>query len=116
MPFAEKLVSLLSVKPLNVSAKAIDLQTEDERVFCDARILTDLRPVFGSDSAATPEGLTIVHILKLGYDQGGERHRDFYVALNADDLQTLRKVIDRAEAKAKSLKNAIRDFRYIGRS
>jgi len=113
--FKEKLVMLLSVKSHDLVAKARDLQTEDERTFCDARILTDLRPIFGKSIADGPEALTIVHLLKLSYDlTGGDDHRNFYVSLDAKDLESLKKVILRAEEKAKSLKEKIKTVRFAG--
>ena len=111
------LLALLSIEKLSLNAKAVDLQTEDERTFCDARILTDLRPVFGPHVSEGPKAMVIVHLLKLGYHQASaDRHQDFYVSLDADDLKTLRKIIDRAEEKAKILKATVINFDYLARS
>lgn len=111
------LIALLSIEELELSAKAWDLQTDDERSFCHGRILTDLRPVFGVDVSEGPKAMVIVHLLKIGYQQFGvEKHKEFVVSLDAEDLKTLRKLVDRAEAKAKSLKAAITNFSYLARS
>jgi hypothetical protein len=115
--FKETLRNLLSADEFALASKVYDLQTDDERTFCRARILTDLRPVFGSRIEDGPEGLVIVHLLKLGFDQASERkHDEFYVSLDADDLKTLKGVIDRAEAKARSLRSAIKEVRIFGSS
>lgn len=114
--FKDRLVKLLNVKGVGIAAKAVDLQTDDERTFCGVRILTDLRPVFGSNIADGPEGMVIVHLLKLGYHQTGiDRHVNFYVSLDSDDLKMLRKVIDRAEQKANALKATMSRLPYLGR-
>jgi hypothetical protein len=97
-----------------MATKAYDLQTEGERTFCDARILTDLRPVFGKDIASGPAGMVIIHRLKLGYHNSEGEHRTFYIALDAEDLVTLKKAIDRAELKARSLKSIVKDVPFLG--
>jgi hypothetical protein len=114
--FAGKLLTLLNAEVFALVAKAHDLVTENERTFCHARILTDLRPIFGSVVEDGPRAAIVMHTLKLAFHQQGSNddHGEFYVALDADDLQTLRKLIDRAEAKAKSLAAANRNIRLFG--
>lgn len=111
--FKEKLRTLLSSEFFSIVAKAYDLATE-ERTFCTARILTDLRPVFGARVEDGPQAMVVLHTLKLVYHEGSKRHEEFFVALDADDLKALRKVIDRAEAKADTLRPAVRDIRLFG--
>lgn len=112
--FKEVLATLLDAEPFAMATKAYDLQTEGERTFCDARILTDLRPVFGKDIASGPAGMVIIHRLKLGYHNSEGEHRTFYIALDAEDLVTLKKAIDRAELKARSLKSIVKDVPFLG--
>lgn len=112
--FKGKLSILLGAEVFSVVAKAHDLATDDERTFCQARILTDLRPVFGPRVEDGPRGMVAVHILKLAYHQGGDKHQQFYVALDSDDLQDLKKVIERAEAKAATLNSVIKNVRIFG--
>lgn len=115
--FKSKLLTLLSAEPFTLLSKAQDLQTDDERTFCRARILTDLRPVFGTNIEDGPKGVVIVHLLKLGFHQTSseaKHHDEFYISLDADDLQTLKKVIERAEAKAKILRSTITNLPVLG--
>jgi hypothetical protein len=51
-PFAERLSTLLNLECLLLAARAMDIGTEHDRVFHDARIFTDVRPVFGPDVSA----------------------------------------------------------------
>src|ERR1700730_15561394 len=44
--FRKNLLVLLEAETFALNANAYDLATDDERAFCSARILTDLRPVF----------------------------------------------------------------------
>jgi hypothetical protein len=112
--FKASLITLLNADLFALAAKAYDLKTDDERTFCHARILTDIRPIFGQHIEEGPKAMVVVHLLKLGYHQGNEKHQQFYVSLDAQDLETLRKVIDRAEAKAKTLKSAVKGTRLFG--
>jgi hypothetical protein len=112
--FEKKLLTLLSADAFTLISKAADLQTDDERNFCSARILTDLRPVFGPKIEDGPKGVVVVHLLKIGFHQSSQRnHDEFYVALDGDDLQTLKKVIERAESKAKVLKSSAGNMRFL---
>ena len=112
--FKRKIVTLMGAGVLGIASKIVDLRTEDERVFCTGRILTDLRPVFGSRLEDGPQGMIVVHLLKLSYHSAADKHQEFYVSLDSDDLQTLRTLIDRAEAKAKSLSASLGNIRLFG--
>lgn len=97
---------ILSISFNIVAIKAKELQLESERTFCDARILTDIRPVFRDKVGDKPEAMIVVHTLKIvAHEATG--HKEFYVALDAEDIQSLKKTLERAEDKARSLKNII---------
>lgn len=93
---------LLNIKTLNTLSKAIRLQRDGERIYCDARIISDIRPVFGDDVEERPISAVITHTLKLGYDVMGE-HKEFFVVLDEQDLNALQGVIERAQAKGDTL-------------
>jgi hypothetical protein len=116
--FRLKLITLLAADFFGIVSKAWDLKTDDEHVFCNVRILTDLRPVFGSSVDEGPKAMVVVHQMRLGYDPSGhiEKHEDFYLTLDADDIRTLRKALDRAETKARSLGAMIKNVRILGLS
>jgi hypothetical protein len=100
--FTERLAALLALNSLNtIALKAKELQLESERTFCEARIITDVRPVFGENVDDSPS-MIIVHTLKLGFHESG--HKDIYVALDAADIASLKKTLERAEDKARKLK------------
>lgn len=98
-----RLARLLEIQTLSLVSKASDLRNEHQFLFCDARILTDLRPVFGSDPSNRPIGAVINNILKLDY-HAASGHEEFYVALDLGEIAKLIEVLRRAEAKAQSLK------------
>jgi hypothetical protein len=102
----DRLARLLALDSLNlIDAKAKELQSEAERTFCDTRIVTDLRPVFGSNVAGSPDAMIIVHTLKIGYhDAGDQKHKEMYFALDTDDIGKLAEALRRAQDKTKALK------------
>ena len=114
--YAAKLLVLLGANSFAIVTKAIDLATEDERTFCQARILTDLRPIFGQKVEDGPQAMVLVHLLKLDFHQQGNArdHGEFYVSLNAAELGELKQVIERAELKARSLSSLLKDVSVFG--
>ena len=78
--------------------------TENDRIFCGARILSDIRPVF-TDSLESASAAVIIHNLQIGFhDSGTGVHKEFYVALDNQDIQKLKEIILRAEKKTQALK------------
>jgi hypothetical protein len=86
---------------VGVTAKALDVMTDQDRVFCNARILSDIRPVF-TTSLESASAAVIVHTLRIGFHQD-DKHQDFYFALDGSDLKALKEIILRAEKKTKAL-------------
>ena len=100
--FLKKMQVLLSVSGITILAKAQALQRDHEHIFHDAKILTDLRPVFRS-SEEEPQDMIVEYTLKIVYHDG-PIHKELYMALDAKDIADLRSTLDRAERKALSLK------------
>ncbi|HTW64475.1 MAG TPA: hypothetical protein VME17_07665 [Bryobacteraceae bacterium] len=100
-----KLILLLSVETLVISAKAFDVQHEYEKLFIAARIVTDTRTVF-NQAGTEAVGTMIVHNLNIKYSEGGE-FKEVFIALDDADIAKLRKVLDRAEAKTSVLEKLI---------
>lgn len=97
-----RLTKLLSTPSIEIPSKARSLMTEHENSFCEARILTDIRPVFGSDVLAKPSTAVLMNTLKISYHHGTSL-RSFFVILKRDDLDQLSELIDRAKAKTETL-------------
>lgn len=105
--FTRDLAALLGCdESLGVTAKVLSVRREYGNVYCSARILTDVRPVFGPDPARAPLAAAIIHMLHISHHEGDSRE-DFYVALDAEDLRKLRDQVDRALKKEASLKSVI---------
>ncbi|MFN6526382.1 hypothetical protein [Nostoc sp. ChiSLP03a] len=112
--FKRRLSSLLKALEnigfsLDISDKASDLLIEYERIFSDSRIVTDIRPVFDSETERKVEAAILIHTLKIQY-KDAEGTKEFYVALDSDDLDNLHEqiviAIDNRDALGSVLKKA----------
>jgi hypothetical protein len=112
--FQQKLEIILGAEEMSLTSKAKNIAIQDERTFCSARIMTELRPVFSDGSTPQPRAMVLAHRLKIKYHAGSSEHKEFYLALDTEDLKELRKLIDRAEAEAKSLESILPDFHLFG--
>lgn len=98
------LYAFLRSKQLFYASKVNGLLTEYGNLFLRARIVTDIRPVFGIRPEEAPEAGVIIHNLHIHYQAHSEGdHKDFYIALDSKDIQILKAALERAEAKEKSL-------------
>lgn len=110
----ERLSRLLEIELLKISAKAATLQTEHERLLCSARVLTDARPVYGASASDKPAAMIITHELKLTFHEGPRGTlQEIYIGLGPGELEELRSQLQRAEEKAKSLREALRPTQII---
>jgi hypothetical protein len=100
--------TLLSIETLRTLSKGLGLQRAGERLYCEAQILSDIRPVFGDDVSSRPVGAVVTHTLRIQYHEG-EGHKEFYVVLDSEDLQAIKEVVDRAHAKAETLRGLLKD-------
>lgn len=103
--FVQKLETILGLESPAFLAKAGVLQRDHEHIFHAAKILTDLRPVFHAPDEP-PTDVILEYTLKIVFHDGG-RHREMYMALDAQDIAHLREAIDRAEKKTASLKSLL---------
>ena len=102
--FQARVTELLSFDyPLGVIAKSVEVMLENEHNFHSARVLSDLRPIFGNDPSEQPAACVILHQLKISYHEGNQL-KEFFITLSTEEIRQLRTVLNRAEAKAQSLK------------
>ena len=104
----KRLTKLLSVQSANIASKAKSLMFEHNHIFQSARIFTDVRPVFGQDITEAPVAYVIVHMVRIRYFEDGQI-KEFFAALDTNDVQKLNDVTERAKLKVKSLKSAMQD-------
>jgi hypothetical protein len=90
---------------ISTASKAHSLLTDHQNLFINSRLFSDVRAVF-SDDASSIKAAVLVHNLVIHYEQD-EEHKDFHVSLDEDDIGILRAILDRAETKARTLRNAL---------
>jgi hypothetical protein len=103
----KRLISLLDIPSLKLWAKASDVQHQYEEIFFAARILSDIRTVFGPDGIK-PLGAMVVHNLKISSVGGRHQQHDQFFALDNADLELLQDAIQRAKDKTASLEGIIK--------
>jgi hypothetical protein len=104
---AEFVAALTALEGLTSTAKALDLVLDHEHVFREARIITDIRPIFGGAVEDEPAGAAIISTLSLEhYNTSGDDGK-FQVALDEHDLRQLRDRADRALTKTETLKELL---------
>ena len=108
--FVENLKRLLTKETsIEVTGKASTLQAEQERVFTDARILTDLRPIFAADVDVGATAMMINHTLRITFATM-DRVEEIYLGMDMDDLKALRTAITRALKKHKLLNDKLKEW------
>jgi len=88
---------------LKLILKAKILQRENDRLYLDARIISDIRPIFSSKEEEVLIGQTLIHTLKIAYKESDKRLETFF-ALDEEDLIQMRELIERAIRKHNLLK------------
>ena len=91
--------------PVSISFKAQKLTYFREKLFHEAEIITDARPVFDAKGENILE-MVITHSLVITYWTAGT-FQTMHLAIDAADVLDLRKAADRAVIKGKTLKNAL---------
>lgn len=97
-----RLNSLFALNSFVVVIKADAERFEYDRVFSKANVSTDIRPIFGASTEEAPKVAMLAHTLNIHYLHDG-RHREFYVALDEVDLESLIEELESARLKADSL-------------
>lgn len=106
--FEDRLTKLLDVEPLDLRVRARALAFENEHTLQETRVLTDIRSVFGPENPeGKPRGAVILHTLRIGYWADNAR-KEFFVALDTNDVRALLEQLERADSKAESLKQVLK--------
>lgn len=95
------LADLIGSREIQKFAKALDLRNAYERIFLASRIVTDIRPVFDDDEVGAFDAAMINHTLQLRL-RADDAESDIHIAVDLDDLETLKSQIERAIKKEES--------------
>jgi len=107
--FKKNLLEILSQdNAITITAKAKIISNDYEKVLCNSKIYTDIRPIFTSDLEKDKPIASILHTIKIVYHKNAE-HKELSIVLDSNNLQNLKKQIQRAENKEKNLINILQD-------
>jgi hypothetical protein len=102
--FITRVNRLFTLPAVVVTAKALGVRHSTPNTFCQARTVADVRHVF-TENGLKAEAAIIVHQLKILFHTGPERDLDqIFLTLTREDLDSLKRVIDRAIQKHDELK------------
>ncbi|MEH1909551.1 MAG: hypothetical protein V7L05_19230 [Nostoc sp.] len=115
--FEQRLTQLLVLAvdgSISISSKAVDLLQEYDRILLNSRIITDIRPVFKSETQEGIAGALIVHTLKIDY-QDASGLREFYVALDSNDVRNLQEQLSESLVKTEVIHSILNkaDILYL---
>jgi hypothetical protein len=99
-----RLKEFLSIEKLQKWVVAENHLTNHQRVYTGGQIITDIRPVFSGKEIT---GSVIVHQLKIEFTED-EEGKEFFVALDADDVLSLAGVLKEATERENSLCNGLK--------
>lgn len=110
----ERIKSLISFdQTIGNTFKALKLLSDYDRIYINSKIVTDIRPAFNDSDDLSTNTALIVHNLKIGYIKD-DQHQEAYLALDSNDLDELKKQIERAKKKEENLKKSLKDkFLFI---
>jgi hypothetical protein len=98
--------------PLMISAKAGTLAYTHQNLWMNARLITDVRPVFDTAGNKIVETV-ITHSLVVNYADGTGDRRLIALALDQSDILDLRRQCDRAELKARVTVDALKSLNPV---
>lgn len=96
---------------VKLAAKTLDLSYDFANLLQDARIVSDVRPVF-DDAAQTVEAAVVAFTLRLRYDSA-DRNHSLSIAMNEDDVSSLRDECDRSLRKAEVVRRMMEEGRPL---
>ncbi len=100
------LTRILDLSSIALKAKALSLAADCQRLFTDAKIISDMRPVFGRSVTEPPLGVVVLHSLRIDFSEDGSE-REFFVHMDSKDLQELQACVTRALDKDASIRRLV---------
>ncbi|TAE60434.1 MAG: hypothetical protein EAZ87_05905 [Nostocales cyanobacterium] len=105
--FEQRINKILEIDgSISISSKAIGLLQEYDSIFLSSRIVTDIRPVFKTETKAGVAGALVVHTLRIAYQDASDT-KEFYVALDSNDVKKLQEQLSQSLAEADVVKSIL---------
>lgn len=106
------LIIFESADNLKKTFKAFHLFTENDKLYNNSRIITDMRLLFNDEIESPPGCGVILHQLKIEYVENGKR-KSVFVSLNRDDVRELSENLQRALKKEEIIKENQPNIKFI---
>ena len=103
--FCDRMGALLGGAPMNLLYEFMVLRYGHERMFGDAHLALDIRPMLPEDPSMRSVAL-IMHSLHIAFWRSGHQE-DFYVTMTRADLHSLRSLIDRAITSEEAIESSV---------
>ncbi|MEM1000557.1 MAG: hypothetical protein AAGN35_26120 [Bacteroidota bacterium] len=87
-------------------AKTIGMISENDNLFLETRIVTDIRPILASEIDSAISNAMILHKLRIGYHHNAE-YNEIYFTPTDKTLELLEVAIQRARQKSEALENQL---------
>lgn len=89
------------------AARGLDVVFDRENILSEARILTDIRPVFGDEVEPNLRGAAVISTLSIDYYAGAGGPKKVQLAIDERDLRRLNVAIERALKKGSALRELL---------
>jgi hypothetical protein len=107
--FEERVRRLVGLRSIEITSKALRVMFDNPNTFCRARTLSELRPIFSKEGLRAETGV-IVHQLKLVFHTGPKKvEREVFLTLDRNDLDEIKKLMERTIAKHNELERISSD-------
>jgi hypothetical protein len=104
--FHSRLSTLFAIESVTYPVKTSEIISDHDHIFVRARVVSDIRTVFGPDTEQLPKGAAIIHMLNIEYQQGA-RTEKIYMAMDAQDIRSFILTLQRALSKEANLKRLL---------
>lgn len=104
----ERLARLLELRPVQVTAATVDASYQ-ERMYEEAVVTTDVRPVFSPDGDDKPIAGLLNYELRIEYAHHDGSSEAFFVALDDTDVQELLDALTVAQKRGAALRAQLAD-------
>lgn len=99
--------------PIVIALKAQTLVYSHQNIFLDAKLITDIRPIF-NDAASKIDELVVTHMLSVEFMDGTQQSNSVLtIAMDQDDIASLQAQCERAAIKTLTLRNQLTDFQIV---
>lgn len=97
---------------LELSVKAFTLKRESVNIYQRSKVVSDIRIIFNKEIDSKDRQAVLVHNLHITY-RTNSKNKNFFVALDLNDLKEIQVQIERAIAKDTIIKSDYKDFELL---